>query len=130
MSIDDALAPVSGTAAQPAVFKQCPLCRFTWATRESFLGDAALEPIGYQVNFGRLNAGLFLFNHACKGTLAVKASAFLDLYAGPLFETRHTGDAQCPGHCLHTDDLQPCPARCECAYVREILQIIRRWPRS
>ena len=85
--------------------------------------------IGYQVNFKSLDAGIFLFNHRCKGTLAIPAEQFRDLYKGPIFKERATGSDDCPGHCLHEDQLDPCPVRCECAYVREILQIIRRWPK-
>jgi hypothetical protein len=46
-----------------------------------------------------------------------------------MVEERKTGTEECPGYCLHQDELQPCPARCECAYVREIIQIIRNWPK-
>ena len=55
---------------------------------------------------------------------------FQDLYSGEIFVERATGSAQCPGHCLHQDNLLPCPARCECAYVREVMQIIRQWPKA
>jgi hypothetical protein len=26
--------------------------------------------------------------------------------------------------------VEPCPSQCECAYIREILQIIRNWPKN
>jgi hypothetical protein len=111
-------------------FKRCPLCGFIWNFRADFLEDPDLLLIGYQPSFKALVAGLFLFNHRCKATLAVKALDFHDLYTGPVFAVKATGSAQCPGHCLHRDDLEPCPTECECAYVRELLQIVRRWPKT
>lgn len=110
------------------VFKTCPMCGFEWPTREAFLEDPALVLIGYQVNFERLKLGSFVFNHACKTTLTIHANAFWDLYQGTVFMERATGSDQCPEYCLHEDVLDPCPAQCECAYVREILQVIQNWP--
>lgn len=112
------------------MFKCCPKCHFEWPRRDDFLHDPELKVIGYQVNFKNLAAGIFLFNHSCFGTLAIRAEDFLDLYHGPIFKERATGGPECPGHCLHEDDLAPCPSHCECAYVREILQLIRKWPKN
>jgi len=109
-------------------FKTCPNCGFGWPTREAFLDDPALELIGYQVNFQKLKLGCFLFNHSCKATLALHANAFWDLYQGAFFQERATGSDQCPAYCLHQDVLDPCHAKCECAFVREILQVIKNWP--
>jgi hypothetical protein len=107
-------------------FKTCPCCGHRWPTRSSFLSDTGLEAIGYQANLDNLKLGLFLFNHdPCRTTLSVKALDFLDLYEGPIFADRRTGSAECPGHCLHSDDLAPCPTACECAFVREVLLIVR-----
>ena len=107
------------------VFKKCTVCGFQWASRDDFLRDPGIELIGYQVNFEELKEGFFLFNHTCKGTLALMANEFCDLYDGPIFKERATGSESCPGYCLHKNELQPCPALCECAYVREIIQIIK-----
>jgi hypothetical protein len=118
-------------ANHPQAFKKCPYCSYAWPTREAFLCDPELTLVGYQVNFKKLTAGLFLFNHACKGTtLAVKALDFQDLYHGPVFTQRLTGSQVCGGHCLHQDDLEPCPECCECSFVRAILQKIRTWPKD
>ena len=112
------------------MFKCCPNCGFQWSQRVDFLGDPNIVLIGYQVNFRELNAGIFLFNHTCNGTLGIHALDFSDMYKGPIFEERLTGSDPCPGHCLHEDDLRPCPAKCECGYVRHILQLIRAWPKA
>jgi hypothetical protein len=112
-------------------FKTCPSCSQVWALREMFLEDADIEIIGYQVNFEQLMLGLFLFNHhTCKTTMAVQARQFRDLDAGPVYSQRKTGRTECPGYCLNTPELAPCPAECECAWVRRLLQVIREWPKT
>jgi len=111
------------------VFKKCPNCGYEWHNLENLLSDPETEIIGYQVNFLRLEAGYFLFNHSCKGTFSIQASQFKDLYDGPIFIKRETGSDKCPEYCLHRNELRPCPVHCECAYVREILQIIKNWPK-
>jgi hypothetical protein len=111
-------------------FKRCPSCPQVWPSCSGFLEDRELELIGYQVNFNALELGLFLFNHAaCRTTLAVHASLFKDLYVGPVYTERKTGSGDCPGFCLRECEFGPCPAQCECAYVREILRIVKTWPK-
>lgn len=83
--------------------------------------------IGYQPHFKALETGHFYFNHRCRGTFTVTAGEFTDLYQGPVFEQPAAGSGACPGYCLKRDALQACPALCECAYVREVMQIIRQW---
>ena len=114
-------------------FRACSLCGWTWESRADFLADPDVVLVGYQVVFDRLETGFFLFNHTrarCGSTLSVQAGQFTDLYAGPVFVSRLQGSPECGGHCLHTSDLQPCPAKCECAFVRDVLQVIRSWPKQ
>ena len=109
-------------------FKQCPSCGEVWQTQQNFLNDRNLNIIGYQVNFLRLELGYFLFNHnKCRTTLSLLANSFKNLYSGPVYKERKTQTADCPEYCLKESALDPCPAYCECAYVREIIQIIRNW---
>jgi len=110
-------------------FKQCSTCGFKWATRDQFLEDPDVELVGYQVNFVELLAGFFLFNHSCKTTLAIPVEPFEGFYDGPVFSKRATGTEQCPEYCLHEENLIPCPAQCECAFVREIIQLIKIRPK-
>jgi len=110
-------------------FKTCSVCRRTWNDRTEFLADPDIELIGYQVHFKDLNRGLFLFNHSCHTSLAIPAEKFIDLYQGEIVKGRKTGTDECPGYCLHQDELESCPAECECAFVRDIIQIIRKWPK-
>jgi hypothetical protein len=111
-------------------YKNCPVCNASWKTREDFLSDPDIQLRGYQVNFDSLRLGFFLFNHiSCRNTLGTKASDFLDLHDGPAHKKRLTGSEECPGYCLHQSELRPCPARCECAYVRDVLNRLARWPK-
>ena len=111
------------------IFKECPMCGCAWDSRDAFLCDPCVEIVGYQVHFEELTAGYFLFNHSCETSMAVAVGAFRNLYDGPVFEERRTGTDDCPEYCLNRDDLGPCLARCECAFVREIIQLVRSWPK-
>jgi hypothetical protein len=93
------------------------------------MGDSNLDFIGYQVNFSDLELGYFLFNHmVCQSTIAVHAGLFRNLYDGPVFSERNTNSENCPGYCRDRDALERCSEKCECAYIREIMQIVRNWP--
>jgi hypothetical protein len=112
-------------------FKICPHCGKTWPDRDVFLADPGVEVIGYQVDFEVIERGLFLFNHHdCKTTMAVPTRKFKDLHHGPFFSERQTGLDPCPGYCLKQHELEPCPAECACAWVRDVLQIIRQMPKA
>lgn len=124
------LAKAGGSLASE--FKICSGCGKTWVNRDVFLGDPETLLVGYQVHFEDLKAGLFLFNHTkpeCQTTLALTAGEFMDLYDGPIFAGRGDGAVECSGQCLHHDDLRPCPIRCECTFVREVIQVVRQWPK-
>ncbi len=107
------------------MFKLCKNCGQQWATRDDFLNDTDISLIGYQAHFEELTLGLFLFNHICKTTLSLHAEKFTDLYDGPVFSEWKTGKEECPGYCLKTSSLDQCTAKCEGAYIRETMQIIR-----
>jgi len=111
-------------------FKTCTICNLFWRTRDDFLDDPGIFIVGYQVHFNTLTEGLFLFNHSCRGTLSIRAEEFRDLYKGPVWQDRRTGTEECPEHCLHNRDLDPCPVKCECAFVREIVQIVKNWQKT
>ena len=107
------------------------MCGYQWQSRKDFLEDPTTDLIGYQVNFEQLDLGFFLFNHLeCGTTLGIPADKFKDLYNGPIFSERLTGTKECQEYCLHKDQLDPCPAECECAYVREIMQEVRFWQKK
>jgi hypothetical protein len=112
------------------LFKRCPKCAFQWPKRDDFLSDPHISLVGYQVNYKILTAGYMLFNHHCKTTLALPVIVFRELYDGPVFADNLAGRQECPGLCLYYEDLTLCPAQCECAYVRHILQEIKAWPKN
>ena len=107
------------------MFKQCNVCGHKWATRLEFVDDPGISVIGYQANFKNLETGLLFFNHTCKNTIALSADVFSDLYDGPIFQKNKAGEDECPEYCLDKEELRPCPVECECAYVREIIQLFK-----
>ena len=110
-------------------FKVCS-CGASWRDREGFLSDPLLRLVGYQVHFEQLELGLFLFNHAaCGTTLSARARVFLDLGRGPVYSHALTGGEGCPEYCLRKEELRPCDAYCECAFVRDVIQVVLGWPK-
>lgn len=112
------------------MFKQCSMCRHPWRNRDDFLADPDLEIIGYQACFDSITDGLFLFNHQCGTTLSVKVEDFDDLYEGERYEQAATGTDECSGFCLDMQELKACSASCRYAYVRDIIQLIKKWPKG
>ena len=112
------------------MFKKCPKCAEEWNALEDFLADADIVLTGYQVHFEDLKTGLLLFNHSCGTTMGLTVDNFTHLYAGDIFTECLAGADQCPELCVNKHSLGPCPLKCECAYVREILQIIKNWPKT
>ena len=82
------------------------------------------------LNFRDLELGLFLFNHnSCKTTLSFEAKDFTDLYDGPILKERKTGTDSCPEFCLNKNNLNACPVKCECSYVRAVIQTVKSRPK-
>lgn len=120
-----------GRGVGPGPFKACTNCGHLWSDRGPFLADPTVELVGYQSFMEELELGLFLFNHAdCGTTLAIPAGDFADLHDGPVFRDRLTGSDACAGLCQQRRSLEPCPNQCECAWVREVLQVVRTWPKG
>jgi hypothetical protein len=113
-----------------SVFRKCPSCGHTWYARDAFLADPGIKIVGYQVNYDTLLAGTFIFSHPCGATLPLSVRNFNGLYEGPIFKERATDTEDCPGYCLYQDRLDACDSRCECAYVRNIIDIIKTWPKK
>jgi len=114
-------------------FKKCSGCVQQWKTRDEFLSDPQVKLIGYQINFEALKAGFFMFNHMkpeCLTTLALQTGLFSDLYRGEVYHERLSGTETCPGYCQHSGNLKACPVKCECGFVREVMQIILSWSKS
>lgn len=112
------------------IFKKCGKCQETWRNYYDFLSDPSLTLRGYQVAAESLETGMFLFNHSCKTTLSIPAGDFALLHDGPILQERATGPDECPEYCLKKHNSNQCPAKCECAYVTEVLLIIKNWPKK
>jgi len=109
------------------IFKKCPKCGTEWHSRDDFLADPTLELNGYQADFRKLEHGLFLFTHKylnCFTTMAIRAKDFLDLYKGRRYHENRALTADCPRYCIDERQLGRCEAFCECAFVREVIQIV------
>lgn len=115
------------------MFKECTSCHHVWEDRDDFLSDPAVVLVGYQVNFERLKEGLFLFNHelkTCGTSMAIAAGEFTDMHDGPIFsDIPHDTVENCPGYCEERSYLDPCNEKCECAYVRDVLDKVNKWPK-
>jgi hypothetical protein len=57
--------------------------------------------------------------------MALEAQDFLSLYSGKKYTERRTGMEECPGYCHDVKQLNRCDALCECAFNREVIQIIK-----
>ena len=112
------------------MFKQCSKCNYIWETQNDFLSDPNVELVGYQVHFDNLKAGLLMFNHNCGTTMAFTVEDFQTLYQGPVFKECKRETNECPNYCLKQSNLKACPTKCECSFVREIIQIIKNWPKK
>lgn len=111
-------------------FKKCTVCGKKWINQSIFLFDPDIRLVGYQVSFdAALEAGLLLFNHSCGTTLAVPVKKFQDLHEGPVAVERMI-EEKSPKYCLNEDGQLDCPAGCKCADVKEIMKIIKSWPKK
>lgn len=118
---------MNGMMSEDIIFKTCSNCAEEWINQADFLADPYVELIGYQAHFTDPDRGLFLFNHHfCGSTIATRVADFRNLYDGPVYEKRMTGSDACPGYCLYNEILEFCPVKCNCAYVREIMQVIKK----
>ena len=107
-------------------FKICAVCNKEWTSRDKFIEDPSIVFIGYQANFKELTNGLFLFNHeVCQNTLSIKTGIFKDLYKGEIFKESKHDSPDCMNYCDFEDNLDLCPEKCKCSYVREIMQLLK-----
>jgi len=107
-----------------SAFKTCKFCNHPWPRRGDFLGDPAIDFIGYQSFVHEGVLGLFLFNHLpCGTTLALSAKLFADLHGGQIYKRRDEFEEADP-HCLSSASGRACPTECECGFVRRIVRYI------
>jgi hypothetical protein len=110
-------------------FKLCGCCRKSWESRDDFITSPQICLLGYQAAFDKPENGLFLFNHldkVCRTTLGINVSNFYDMYDGIRYPESKIGYDECSRKCLSIYDLERCDVPCSMAFIREIIQIIRK----
>jgi hypothetical protein len=110
-------------------FKKCS-CKTSWKSREAFVLDPDIEPIGISLppSLDSLRAYYF-FNHtACKTTLMISSEAFADLIEEPIPSNINAGEEKCPDHCAKKEDLEICSSDCRNAPFRRFFvdRILKR----
>ena len=73
---------------QEGFFIICRACGFKWGDLNDFLGDTDIIITGYRVNFNKLAAGTFMFEHSCGATLSLAVKEFKDLHEGSITRKR------------------------------------------
>lgn len=114
-------------------FKTCPTCGKTWFSQKHFISDPSLKLNGYTAHFKKLERGMFFFTHSvqnCKTTMALEVSHFQNLYTGIRYTQKRARMDDCPGYCLDKTQLNRCDAYCECAFAREISNILKNYPKK
>lgn len=109
-------------------FKTCTSCAQQWQEMLDLIRDKDVFINGYQASFSDAGEGLFLFTHnvdGCGTTFGIHAECLKELYKGPKHALHMAFTEKCDGHCLHEDDLDPCPNECAMRWVRDILQILK-----
>lgn len=112
------------------IFRDCFKCNKVWDNRNQFLSDPEIVISKYQANFVELEAGFFIFKHNCGATLVFPVETFSDLYDGEIFGASLRGSEGCPEYCLNKTNLNVCHQNCECAFVREVLNAIKGYPKE
>ncbi|GMW01693.1 MAG: hypothetical protein AMXMBFR84_28300 [Candidatus Hydrogenedentota bacterium] len=108
----------------------CRGCNQVWLEREGLISDPAIALAGYQANFDNLESGRFVFTHECGASFSVCVKSFLTLCAEHVHTGYRLNGEACPGYCMHEHELDPCGAECECAYIRNVLDVVRKWPKA
>jgi len=110
-------------------FMTCKQCGRVWARREDFFADEEVVLSGCQVETDHPVSSALLFDHkagGCGTTLAVGVRQLDDLYSGPRHTVKWATSPMCPGMCFDPANTEPCDKECACAYVRGILQEVKK----
>ncbi|MEN6305738.1 MAG: hypothetical protein ABFD96_23640 [Armatimonadia bacterium] len=110
-------------------FKTCRLCETSWPTLADFVKDRKLRVNGYQASFGAPEDGVILLTHdvpGCGTTLGLVAGTLQNLYHGPRYVEVLAGTRPCELWCLDEHSIEDCDAPCAMAWIRHVLQYLRR----
>ncbi len=118
---------IENSADRGDPFKTCNVCKTSWISRDQFLDDPEVRLIGYQPDFSILELGYLLFNHdKCNNTLAMHVKKFKSLHEGEIFTEMKHGSEDCKSYCLEESNLDVCPVKCKCRYVRDLMQVLKK----
>jgi hypothetical protein len=107
-------------------FKTCGSCGALWKSLEAFLAAPDVTFLGYQAFVRDGVLGLFLFNHVCATTLAIRADRFRQLHD----EVVHGVPEHISPMCLTKESGEPCPDACECGWANRVIDTIESWPKE
>jgi len=110
-------------------FKTCPLCGERWWSLADFVQDRRLRVGGYSAFFDDPGQGLIFVTHqlpGCRTTMALPARDLEELYHGPAHTDLHRGADDCARLCLDRHRVEECDAPCAMAWVRVVLQNLRK----
>jgi hypothetical protein len=91
--------------------------------------DARLRLDGYSAFFDDPANGLVFVTHrvpGCGTTLTLYAGQLRVLFSGTDYPELHKGADDCHRLCLDRSRLEECDAECSMAWVRDVLQYLRR----
>jgi hypothetical protein len=117
------------TDGERAPLLHCRMCGKVWGSLDEVVADEDLALAGYQARFDRPSDGLILVTHdraGCGTTMGFAVSVLRPLYEGPQHCERMALSETCSRQCLDENRLEVCGAACDMAWVREVMQSIRR----
>jgi len=120
---------ISSQTDRLKAFNICSQCQMSWYQRNDFIESPSIKLIGYQADFNEPTDGLFLFNHQveeCGVIMGVRVEKFIDLYTGPFYPDLKKDSDKCCSYCLDNMNLDPCDEPCSMAYIRSIIQTIKK----
>jgi hypothetical protein len=93
------------------------------AARRFYARPGGIELTGYMPTFDELLTGSLFVQSPLRNHAGLSGGyLFEHLYDGAgLSGQNKAGESECPGYCQNKTDFSPCPVKCNCAFVREIL---------
>jgi hypothetical protein len=111
-------------------FKHCPTCNVLWRQQSQFLSDPEVKFLGFRPAATPESLALIVFNHArCDTRLTFTLETFAELTVFPILCASCAITHKDTDYCLAGASGRPCPALCICAFVHNVSESIRAWPK-
>ncbi len=110
-------------------FMTCKQCGKAWGERCEFFSDQTIVLSGCHMEADHPVSSALLFDHKaadCGTTIAVGVRQLDDLFTGTRHKVKWATSPMCPGMCFDPTNTEPCDKECACAYVRGILQEVKK----